>query len=298
MKIVQSLWSKPGKKKNQGVAEENQCGWLDKKYNYLGWALSALQFRKFYDQVELVTDKEGYDLLINKLDLPYTDVHVVLDEINHYHQDLFIMGKLYAYRMQKEPFIHVDGDIFIFEKFSDELEQARFVCQSREEGEFYNQHYSDIFFAMLRNFNYYPPVLDESIIRNSAIAAVNAGILGGHDVEFFAEYTGKAFEFVDRNIDKLHTIDVGYSNIVFEQFLLLAMAEQKNIPIKYLNLNWNTFLSDIVDLTSAPKQQHYIHLYATHKKMKYLVDCMEYRLQHDHPAHYYKIINLIRTHQI
>ncbi|MGB8194440.1 MAG: DUF6734 family protein [Chitinophagaceae bacterium] len=299
MKIVQSLWTKPGKKKGRNtLAEENKCGWLDKKYNYFSWTLSSLQFRKYYDQVELVTDQEGYDLLINKLELPYSNVEVVLDNLNHYHEDLFMLGKLYAYQIQKEPFIHVDADVFIFNKFSDELEQSGVLCQSKEEGEFYNKHYSDIFFSMLRNFNYYPPELDESIIRNSAIKAVNAGIIGGCDLQFFSDYTKKAFEFIDKNIDRLHTIDVSYSNIIFEQFLLFALAEHKKVNIQYLNLNWDTFLSDIVDFTCVPNKQQYLHLYATHKKIRYLVDCMEYRLQKDYPAHYYKIMNLIRTHQI
>lgn len=38
----------------------------------MSWALSCLQLKQSYDKVELVTDSEGAELLINKLHLPYT----------------------------------------------------------------------------------------------------------------------------------------------------------------------------------------------------------------------------------
>ena len=52
-------------------------------------------------------------ILINKLELPYTDVKVVLDDLNDYDRDLYALGKVYAYGIQEEPFIHVDADIYM-----------------------------------------------------------------------------------------------------------------------------------------------------------------------------------------
>ncbi len=106
MKIIQSFWSKPSyKKKNVKLHDRNNGGWTDKKYNYFSWALSCLQFRKYYDDVELITDEIGYNILIEKLKLPYTKVDVCLDKINHYHEDLWALGKIYAYSIQNTPFI-------------------------------------------------------------------------------------------------------------------------------------------------------------------------------------------------
>ena len=42
----------------------------------MSWVLSCLSLRNYYDDVELYTDKLGYELLIEKLRLPYTYVHV------------------------------------------------------------------------------------------------------------------------------------------------------------------------------------------------------------------------------
>jgi hypothetical protein len=68
MKIVHSFWSKPGQSKIKTEFGRSDGGWLDRKYYYMSWALSCLLFRKLYDKVELVTDKAGEDLLVQKLD--------------------------------------------------------------------------------------------------------------------------------------------------------------------------------------------------------------------------------------
>jgi hypothetical protein len=248
--------------------------------------------------VELVTDKAGYDLLINKMELPYTSVKTVLDDLNDFHEELFILGKIYAYSIQDRPFIHIDADVFIWDKFNDLLENAALICQSKEEGEFYNRYYSQIFYSMIKNFEFSPGYLETSIIRNKGISAVNAGIIGGNEFGFFTDYWNNALEFVERNSKHLHKIDVGYSNIVFEQFLFRALAEHKGLGIEYFSTNMNEFLSDITDMTGVPDKRQYIHLYAGHKKIDYLCNCLEYRLQHDYPKYYYKIINLLKTNQI
>jgi len=296
MKIVQSQWSKPGE--NQNIAEENKGGWLKKKYNYFSWTLSALQLKKFYNNIELVTDKTGYELLINKLELPYSSVIVELDSLNHYPKDLFVLGKVYSYSLQNEPFIHVDSDIFIWKEFESKLVNSPLLCQNPEDGNFYNEHYFTIFYSMIKSFDYCPEILNQSILKNERIKAVSAGIIGGQNVDFFKIYKSKVFEFAERNMAKFSKINVKYSNIVFEQFLFYALAEEMGIDISYLSSETQIFLSSILDFTGVPKKNEYIHLYSGVKKTKLYVDCLEYRLQKDHPTHYYKIINLLKTNQI
>ena len=64
-KIVQSYWSKAYK-------NSPNSGWAFRETHYMSWALSCLQLKQFYDEIELITDSEGADLLINKLHLPYS----------------------------------------------------------------------------------------------------------------------------------------------------------------------------------------------------------------------------------
>ena len=136
MKIVHSFWSKPCTVKGHNQFDG---GWLHKQYNYMSWALSCLQFRKYYDKVELVTDKKGKEIFIDQLKLPYTKVEVVLDDLNDYHPQLWALGKIYCYEMQNEPFIHADGDVFVWERFDKTFEEAPLVAQHLEVG--FNYYY-------------------------------------------------------------------------------------------------------------------------------------------------------------
>ncbi|WP_035652383.1 DUF6734 family protein [Flavobacterium sp. ASV13] len=296
MKIIQSLWVKPNlKKENINISDRNNGGWVDKKYNYMSWALSCLQFKKYYNEVELVTDSLGYDLLINKLELPYTKVDVSLDVLNDYHPDLWALGKIYAYSIQKEPFIHADGDIFIYKKFEDSFENSQLISQNIEKGFGY---YDEAFKLIEEKFDYIPTYLTESKIKNNGIIAVNAGLLGGSDLDFFKEYTDEAFKFVDKNVSKLHEINLGTINTVYEQFLFKAIAEKKKIDINYYLENINYSFDGLADFTSLPEKGKYIHTVGIYKRNEYIGDLLSHRLLTDYPDYYYKIINLIRTNQI
>jgi hypothetical protein len=108
MKIVQTFWSSPHPAAHTMGGVENTGGWLSAEYHWQSWALSVLQLRQFYDEVELVTDAAGKAILIDVLALPYTSVQVVLDEaLAAYPHDLWALAKIYAYSIQTEPFIHI-----------------------------------------------------------------------------------------------------------------------------------------------------------------------------------------------
>ena len=107
-------------------------GWAFKETHYMSWALSCLQLRKFYDEVELVTDSEGADLLINKLHLPYTSCKPVLDKLVDENPAVWALGKIAAYEAQEVPFIHVDGDIYIWKPFPKRIEEADIAVQNVE----------------------------------------------------------------------------------------------------------------------------------------------------------------------
>lgn len=294
MKIVQSLWSRPARS-NSGLAN---AGWPDRKYHYLSWTLSALQFSAFYPELELVTDKEGYDLLINKLELPYTTVRVVLDELNDYHPELFALGKIAAYRLQEQPFIHADSDVFIWERFPDPLLSASLICQNIDDGQRCNRLYSLAFMELVNRIGYYPEVLDASLNRNNRIVSVNAGILGGTDTDFFRHYTRAAFDFVDRIGSKIERINVKDFNTIFEQFLFFAMAEEMRLKISCYKQGPAQFRYEIADFTLVPGGAKYIHLIGHLKRSRPILEQLEHRLLTDHPTYYFRIINLIRKNHI
>ena len=139
MKIIQSFWT--GNKNSL----TDSYGWLLPIFNYLSWIISCNQLRRYYDDVTLVTDSQGYDVLINKLHLPYTDVIVSLDCLNHYNPNLWALAKIKAYQSIKEPFIHVDGDVFIWTKIDESLRDHELIVRNEETTtDYYGKMWRDI----------------------------------------------------------------------------------------------------------------------------------------------------------
>jgi hypothetical protein len=110
-KAVQTFW----------INDEKHLhgGWLNTKFHLLGWGLSALSFSKFFQNLELITDALGKDILIDQLQLPYTSVSLAQENFQPANDKIWVLRKIYSYSLQNEPFLHVDGDAFLFSPFDD-----------------------------------------------------------------------------------------------------------------------------------------------------------------------------------
>ena len=291
MKIVHSYWSKPGRVTKSGV-DKNNGGWLHKKYYYFSWALSCLKFKEIYNNIELVTDKEGYKLLVETLQLPYTSVKVELDVLNSYHEKLWAIGKLHAYRIQEEPFLHVDGDVFIWEKFNGALEKAPLVAQHREVDFI---HYKDAYNDLLKYHTYIPDLITEDFKKYGRIDASNAGIFGGSDLDFFKEYVEEAFKFIDGNIAGLQNKNVFGSRfaIMYEQYLFACLARKKQLKINYLFSDAEVDYAQLSDFKNKYGPKKYTHVIDVRKKLNTYCWELENMLRAEYPEYYYHIIGRI-----
>jgi len=233
----------------------------------------------------------GYDLLISRMELPYSSVKVILDDLNDYHPDLWALGKIYTYSVQDKPFIHADGDVYIWGKLFSNLDKAPLFAQNIER---FDEYYKPVYHSLVRNFGYIPAVLRDFENRNGS-TAINAGVIGGYEIGFFKEYTKGAFEFVDRNIDCLHKINIGKFNPIFEQSYFYALADKKGIRIECLLKNGlNNSFDGVAEFTGVPGKVKYIHTMAGYKKLKHVEDQLRDRLQIDYPEYYYRINKLLR----
>ncbi|WP_298422723.1 DUF6734 family protein [uncultured Kordia sp.] len=290
MKIVQSFWSKPMRTQSNDIEGRFSGGWLDKKYLYMSWALSCLQFRKYFDNVELVTDAYGKKILIDVLKLPYTKVTVALDELDKYPQDLWALGKIYAYSIQKEPFIHADGDVFIWEDIHNKVKNAPLYVQSLEVNmPVYHTHFNEIVNA----FEYIPDVLKNITPNKDILTAINAGLFGGHNLDFIQEYTKEAFKFVDDNLENMDTITKGPFNMIYEQLLFFYMAKHKQIEITSYFDSPNNF--DLVQFSGIPGKIKYIHPIGVFKKSLEVNENIANKLLLEHPETYFHIDGLIKN---
>lgn len=291
MKIVHSYWSKPSIINKESYSEKAFGGWRHKKYEYMSWALSCLTFKKWYPNIELVTDLAGKELLIDQLQLPYKSVKVELDVLNKYPEQLWAVGKLFAYGLQDKPFIHVDNDIFIWEKFSPNIENAPLVAQHMDEIE---DHYHTAIAHLKENKIEIPSLLEEDLKKFKRFNASNAGIIGGNDIAFFQEYVKEAFHFIDSQFDKLHKGLNGSSYaILYEQYLYSAMARKKNIDIRHLFEGEEKKSMDLVNFMNKYGEKKYVHLYSSSKFFPEYCRELEHQLLVAYPEYHKRIISLI-----
>lgn len=285
MKIIQSFWSG-----NQNNIKEDY-GWYSSRYHWMSWILSCQQLVKYYDKVELYTDNFGYEVLINKLKLPYTKVHVILNELDIYPKDLWAIAKIKTYSLQEEPFIHVDGDVFIWNKFPENFINSKLLAQNLESTTGY---YREMWDEISKNLTYIPEELF-SFQKGTSNLCCNMGIIGGSDIDFFKEYCTKSFEFVNRNIEFWDKINLFNFNIFFEQELFYELSSVNHKKINYLfDEIWsdNAYLG-FGDFHMVPHKRTYLHLLGFFKRQSSVCKNMEIYSMKYYPESYSKLSNLL-----
>lgn len=182
MKIVQSYWSHPSTFNDESINARSKGGFIDKRFHYMSWALSCLSLKRFYKKVELITDKAGSKLLVTELELPYTDIEVCLDQLNHYHPNLWAIGKIKTYQLQTEPFLHIDSDIYVWKKLGNlSFHKSPLIVQNVEYDCKWNIE------AMVNNekkLSFLPEEINGAY-KKSDFTSINAGVIGGTDLDFF-----------------------------------------------------------------------------------------------------------------
>jgi hypothetical protein len=296
MKIIQSFWSLPI---TQGRATtfNNRLdgGWLSAELHLLSWAYSCLQLRQFYDQVELVTDETGKALLADAMQLPYTTVSTGLEKISHYDPDLWALGKLYACSRQQQPFLHVDGDVFVWERFPGRIEKAAFAVQNEE----YNfSFYKTVMKQLLELDCYLPPAIWENFKAGNDISAYNAGIIGGNQAGFFQEFAEEAFVFIERNRYKLESLPAGQLNAFYEQHLFYCLTRQCGYTVECYartrdKAEINRQFKGLPEFKAAPEPGSYIHLFGEDaKKNEAICAELERRMRLFYPDYYKRAIEV------
>jgi hypothetical protein len=289
MKIIQSFWTG-----NTNVIPS--CGWFSEKHHLLGWILSVNQLCKYYDEVELVTDAYGYELLIEKLQLPYTNVHVILDELNTYPSDLWALAKIKTYQIQKEPFLHVDGDVFIWEKFSDKLMASNLIAQNIETtSDYYRSMWADI-----RPHLTHLPTSMELFDQSVHNKAYNMGIFGGNNIEFMQKYCEASFAFVDKNKENFGEANQSNFNIFFEQVLFHEMTKiEKQEVSTYIkeDIGDNQY-TNFGNFEDVPHKRTYLHLLGDFKRQLVVCKKMESYVMFNYPEYYERLELVLNEPQL
>jgi hypothetical protein len=107
MRAVWSFWSKP-------FQTRKNIGWYSELHHLLAWGLSLQTASRHYPETVLVTDRAGKRLLVEQLGLPFVHVSTELERLANADPGWWALGKLVAYSLQDQPFIHIDSDAFLW----------------------------------------------------------------------------------------------------------------------------------------------------------------------------------------
>lgn len=286
MVIAQTFWS-GGKN-----LLTDSFGWRSPKYNLMSWALSCLSLRENYEDVILYTDSVGHKIFHDYLKLPYKKIVIQYDHL-HCHKDLWAYPKLLTYSIQEKPFVHIDGDVYLPNKLSQNIESGELIAQNAEIG---TSYYKQIMDLVIESQVSIPDYLLEELNKDS-ISSYNAGVIGGNDLKFIKEYCQSAFEFIQNNrltdVDN-EIVNVNY-NILFEQILFHCLAVRKNKTVSTVidhSINDNGYsYNEFCDFYSFNKT-HLMHIIGRHKQNERICELLNRTLLNKYPTYYKRILEM------
>jgi hypothetical protein len=221
-----------------------------------------LYSKKWFDKVELVTDEKGYKFLIEELKLPFTDVKVELDCLNHISKKNWSIGKIYACKIQDEPFMHQDFDVIWFKKPPLKILNSQSAFQNLESDEHFN--------------SFYIPLMNDAKTKDyelnkycnlDLLRAYNCGIICFNDLSIIDKWYDLAIDYSNKN----KTNEYFLQPIFFEQFLIYNLC-------KYYNFKVETLGSDWVKEKEAT-EYGYTHLISESKRKKNVEDLVYKKLK-------------------
>ena len=263
MNIIMSLWTKP-------CVDGKSHGFRSVEEMIESLILSVNVAKKHYPDIHFYTDKLGYEWIKPHLDqLPFTKIEVCLDDFNWVPDVYWSFVKVYVYTLQKEPFIHIDNDVFLWDKIPEYiLEGKDFVFQETEPMtwgayDFYN-----------RGLKIYSHAVHKDIEIKDI--AVNCGIfacLTDAGLNLLNDYYKYGKYFVDHadlkaDIDKEPNSQRWLASVIIEQVYIYSLIVRDK-------LKWGTLLNE----ERSSYRMRYSHMVAHFKRQELIVNRIKERIQ-------------------
>jgi hypothetical protein len=282
MRIIQTLWLP---KTNENPIK-SKCGWLSAEFHWMSWILSFKSLQKYYSQIELYTNQAGKEVLINQLKLPYSKVHLVFDGID-VPESSWVYYKIFTYSLQHEPFVHIDGDVYLSKAFPKTFSESAIVAQNRES-----------------NFTFYQATLDILNEKNIQFPAIfysqipqityNAGIIGGKNLPFFKEYSGIVLEYIKDNHESLKDLDSSNCAMLLEQgvFSILVKKYQIQVECAFEQVFDDVLYPGLGNLYEANNEKWYFHFMGLTKSNRFYLKLLASKLKLEYPDEYYSMLRI------
>ena len=245
MKVYMSLWT-------------NGMSFSNTQINL--WKLSLALAKKHYVEVDLVTDTNGYELM---KDLPFTNFHVELNDIPDY-PTVWCLGKIYTYKFaceNNEAFLHLDGDVLLWEKLPEELSNSPIFVQSYDFN--INEHPAYDVIKLQQDLGSATPV---DWLAHGNLTSFNMGIFGGTNLALINDYCDYAISMINNPL--YHRLwsslpgGLSYKDGFISSTTKSCMLEQANLAI--FCKNNNVVPSRLFDNREDPNK-------TTYKKYSHLI---------------------------
>lgn len=283
--IVQSYWTKPLFNSMDTACHRIDGGWDNSFIALCAYAYSGLSISKYYPNIVLYTDDFGAKLFGDVLSIPYNKIYCIFNNLD-FHPNLWALSKVYTYSLQTSPFIHIDNDIFLWSKLPNNIEEASLCCQNKE---IITSDYIKALKIMNEDFKTIPSIFNINKDQNS----INAGILGGNNINFIHEYSNFILSLYKQNkrFFEYREKESGFYNIILEQLAFAKLASENNEKITYLieGSDFNEMVNQVMDIFTVPVTTKYIHLLGNLKKYTSLSQFICNCLRYEYPDQYEKI---------
>lgn len=249
MRAVWSFWSRP-------FEAGGNSRWATPLHHLLAWRLSLKTASQHYPESALITDRPGKKLLVDQLGLPFTHVSTELERLSRANPQWWTLGKLVAYSLQDQPFVHIDSDVFLWKPLPSRVAESPVFSQClgylpsdghagpREIERAFDEAQIEL-----------PVEWQWARSRDEARFGLhNAGILGGAHPAFLRHYAQTAValvmqpEHVPAWARSVNKISLGWASVIVEEFTLYACVEYhrfhptsayRGVRIEHLFPSWD-----------------------------------------------------------
>jgi hypothetical protein len=263
MRAIYSFWSKPFFSDytiscKDIYIDKRIGGFKNMEYFLKSFCVSVAKSKIFFNDVVLYTDGFGYELF-KKLNLDINIENILDNSITKKEERFWAISKIKAYKIQKEPFVHIDNDLFFFKSIPKLFENLDILGAWNENKiELYNYQIDDY----NKNGNKLViPEITKYIKKNKKtnILAINCGLVAVKNLDFIKEYSyniEKYLDIVEQNYEHINTC------FFLEQFYIAVKAKVENIKIgTYTDLLGPTMKKNDWWI----KNEYFCHLYGNNK---------------------------------
>ncbi|WP_428658054.1 DUF6734 family protein [Runella sp.] len=286
IKATQTLWLSQAQAFFDG-------GWVSPRYHWMAWTLSCLLLKKHFKRVQLITDEAGKRILIDQLQLPYDSVELAMEQHKELISKSWVLVKLAGVASHSEPFLHVDGDLFLWECPSEEFLNSPLTAQHLEIG--YPAY--TLILKSLKENNFILPACMDSI---NHVIGINTGLLGGQEYGFFKRFFELVNQFYDQNSELLQNAPNDSSIATFtEQVLFQYQAQFEELKIKTLIKpsfkGEHSHFNDLLNVGVDENPALLTHLLGVLRQYLFSCKLMEFHLRYLFPEYHQRTNNWFDT---